>query len=192
MTRFRNSLLITLPPILKILVRLSDRVFTFRNRLVIKDSFLHLIKLFFICKYRHRIATALRMPTFEYKVLRVCKTTKEKQLKNCKIEPTNQELRIYSYEPRKRSERLFSVLREKVTYCDFFSAQQGVLSRTEGFPLRSTHSLSGIGVFLFIGSVSSYDREHTRNNFSPYDVQDAHRVFPLGLPTLIVIPVFSG
>ena len=44
---------------------------------------------------------------------------------------------IYSYEPRKRSERLFSVLREKVTYCDIFSAQQGVLSRTEGFPLRS-------------------------------------------------------
>ena len=38
---------------------------------------------------------------------------------------------IYSYEPRKRSERLFSVLREKVTYCDIFSARQGVLTRTE-------------------------------------------------------------
>ena len=37
----------------------------------------------------------------------------------------------YSYEPRKRSERLFSVLREKVTYCDIFSARQGVLTRTE-------------------------------------------------------------
>ena len=51
--------------------------------------------------------------------------------------PFSGEIGIYSYEPRKRSERLFSVLREKVTYCDIFSAQQGVLSRTEGFPLRS-------------------------------------------------------
>lgn len=96
MTRFRNSLLITLPPILKILVRLSVRVFTFRNRLVIKDSFLYLIKLFIVRKYRYNIATALRMPAFKHEVFRVCKTTKEKQLKNCKIEPTNQKLRIFA------------------------------------------------------------------------------------------------